>query len=156
MSHGHFNISLKQKQVARWSPFCTILRYPILVTDHKFFLKTLLAPIYTNFKGGAQVFGQNFCKKWLKTPFLKIFFWKSANPRDNLKSAPELESKLFIRANEMNENLSNFKTLKTVLKTFNSHFVLFAWFEAFWPYKKKNYKKFWMKKHLSYNFHPWK
>ena len=49
------------------SPLCTFLGYLFWVTDHKFFLKAPLAPIYTNFEGGArakktQFFDQNFSK----------------------------------------------------------------------------------------------
>ena len=48
-------------------PLCTILRYPYLLTDPKNFLKAPLAPIYTNFEGGAraektQFFGRHFPK----------------------------------------------------------------------------------------------
>ena len=54
------------------------LRYQFLVTDPKFFLKTPLAPIYTNFEGGAHAekthFLFKFSKKCLKTPFLGYFF----------------------------------------------------------------------------------
>ena len=48
-----------------------------MVTDHKIFLKAPLAPIYTNFKGGAQVFGQNFPKSDSKRLFLPMAqkFW---------------------------------------------------------------------------------
>ena len=35
-------------------PFCTILRYPYLVTDPKIFLKAPSAPIYINFEGRAR------------------------------------------------------------------------------------------------------
>ena len=66
----------------RVPPLCTILRYPNWVTDPKNVLKEPLAPIYTNFKGGArakktQFFWTKFSKKWLKTPFLACFseFW---------------------------------------------------------------------------------
>ena len=48
-------------------PLCTNLEYPFLDTDTKNFLKTPLAPIYTNFEEGAlekaQFFNQNFPKK---------------------------------------------------------------------------------------------
>ena len=51
----------------KMSPFCTILRYPYLVTDPKIFLKSPLAPIYTNFEGGVRakkkkILGQKFPK----------------------------------------------------------------------------------------------
>ena len=62
-------------------PFCTILRYPFLVTDHQIFLKAPLAPIYTNFEGGARAekldFWTKFSKKCLKTPLSACFFIRS-------------------------------------------------------------------------------
>ena len=59
------------------SPLCTILRYPFLVTDPENFLKTPLAPIYTDFEGERAkknaIFWSTFSKKCLKTPFLTFF-----------------------------------------------------------------------------------
>ena len=62
-------------------PTQTILRFLILVTDPKIFLKAPLAPIYINFEGGGEApaektrfFGQNFPKiaqkKRLFRPFV--------------------------------------------------------------------------------------
>ena len=59
------------------SPLFTILRYPLLVMDPKFFLKVPLAPIYTNFEGERApknaIFLSTFSKKSLKTTFLACF-----------------------------------------------------------------------------------
>ena len=56
------------------STLCTFLRYPILVTDPKIFLKAPLAPILTYFEGGRRktaIFGQYFPKRAF---FLPNFF----------------------------------------------------------------------------------
>ena len=60
-------------------PLCTISRYPFLARDPKIFLKAPLAPVYTNFEGGAlaektQFFWLKLSKKCLKTPLLACFF----------------------------------------------------------------------------------
>ena len=60
-------------------PLCTILRYPYLVTNRKIFLKAPLAPIYTNFEGGARakkqrVFLVKILQKVPKNAFFGLFF----------------------------------------------------------------------------------
>ena len=60
-------------------PLSTILRYPFLVTDPKNFLMVPLAPINTDFEGGAraektQFFWSKFSKNCSKMPFLACLF----------------------------------------------------------------------------------
>ena len=59
-------------------PLCIILRYPYLVMDPKIFLKAPLAPLYTNFEGGAEKV-RFFVKYFHKVPrnaFFSFFFSK--------------------------------------------------------------------------------
>ena len=61
-------------------PLCTILRYPFWETDPKIFLKAPLAPIYTNFQGGARAqktrfFRQNFPMRKCRQNFSKNFLF---------------------------------------------------------------------------------
>ena len=99
---------------------CTILRYPFLVRDPISFLNAPLAPICTNYVGGAraiktQLFGQSFSKSsfTLKRarfgPFFKNFdpFSKISKnqPPSHLekipRSAPALVSLRQLNFNEM-------------------------------------------------------
>ena len=98
------------------SPFCTILRYPFLLKEPKYFLKAPSVPIYSNFEEGeragkAQFFRQNFPKDAPKNAFFGLFFFSKCclrcrkfdiktgsflkiritppPPRENPRSAPD-------------------------------------------------------------------
>ena len=64
-------------QPTQMVPLCTILRYPFLGTDPKFFLQASSAPIYTNFEGEVRAKKRAFLvkifQKCLKTPFWPVF-----------------------------------------------------------------------------------
>ena len=63
------------------SPFCTILRYPFLMTDPKIFYGRLRRQYILIFRGEraqkkTALFWQFFFKKCLKTPLFGLFFFK--------------------------------------------------------------------------------
>ena len=71
------------------SPLCTILRYPLLATDPKNFLKTPSAPIYNSFEGERapkkrNFFLSKFLKKLPKNAFFGLFFQNFASGAKNL------------------------------------------------------------------------
>ena len=65
------------------SSFCTILRYPFLVSDPKNFLKAPLTPIYTNFEGAARFLVHIF-QKVSKNACFWLFFQNYAIGAENL------------------------------------------------------------------------
>ena len=79
----------------KWSPLCTILRYPFLMTYPKNFLKVPLAPIYTKF------FWSTFFLKVHKNAFFMTCFFKDLPAAQ--KFGPKLS--LFIALRELGKSI---------------------------------------------------
>ena len=85
-------------------PLCTILRYPLLATDPKHFLKTPSHQCIVVLKGSRRqkkkrIFWSKFFKNCLRTPFLACFF-KTLPPAQ--KIWPKYTEQCFGRARKIN------------------------------------------------------